>query len=76
MARKAIGTLVTGLPRLIAAALSAAAGVIAIVAATWTSLSLLPPGSARFSPTALAHLALRFVCQSIVAGVRMSAGAR
>lgn len=45
------------------------AGVIAIVAATWTSLRLLPPGRSRPSPVALAGLALRFVRQSIVAGM-------
>ncbi len=45
------------------------AGVIAIVAATWTSLHLLPPGSSHPSPAALARLALRFTRQSIVAGV-------
>jgi multicomponent Na+:H+ antiporter subunit E len=45
------------------------AGIIAIVAATWASLRLLPPGGARLSPIALARLVLRFLRQSIVAGV-------
>ena len=40
------------------------AGAVAVVAGTWTSLRLLPPGSARVSPVALAHLA----CQSVIAG--------
>jgi multicomponent Na+:H+ antiporter subunit E len=44
------------------------AGIVAIVAATWTSLCLLRPGTSRPSPAALARLALRFVRQSIVAG--------
>jgi len=44
------------------------AGVVALVAATWASLRLLPPGGARRSPMALARLVLRFVRQSIVAG--------
>ena len=44
------------------------AGAAAIVAATWTSLRLLPPGSARVSPVALAHLALRLACVSVIAG--------
>ena len=44
------------------------AGAVAVVAATWASLRLLPPGSARVSPVALARLALRFACQSVIAG--------
>ncbi len=44
------------------------AGIIAIVAATWASLRLLPPGGARLAPVALARLAFRFFRQSIVAG--------
>jgi multicomponent Na+:H+ antiporter subunit E len=44
------------------------AGAVAVVAATWASLRLLPPGSARVSPAALARLALRFACQSVIAG--------
>ena len=43
------------------------AGAVAVVAGTWTSLRLLPPGSARVSPVALANLALRFACQSVIA---------
>ncbi len=45
------------------------AGAIAAAAATWTSLRLLPPGTWHFSPVALVRLALRFLRQSIVAGV-------
>jgi len=45
------------------------AAAVAVVAATWTSLRLLPPGGARRSPLALARLALRFLYQSIVAGL-------
>jgi multicomponent Na+:H+ antiporter subunit E len=45
------------------------AGVIALAAATWASLRLLPPGGARLRPIALARLVLRFLRQSIVAGV-------
>jgi multicomponent Na+:H+ antiporter subunit E len=44
------------------------AGIVAIFAATWASLRLLPPGGARVAPAALARLALRFLRQSIVAG--------
>jgi multicomponent Na+:H+ antiporter subunit E len=43
-------------------------GAITAVAATWTSLHLLPPGRGRLQPAALARLGLRFVCQSAVAG--------
>jgi multicomponent Na+:H+ antiporter subunit E len=42
---------------------------MAVVAATWTSLHLLPPGGSRPSPLAMARLALRFLCQSVLAGV-------
>ena len=44
------------------------AGIVAVVAATWASLRLQPPGRARFSPIALARLVWRFTRQSIVAG--------
>jgi multicomponent Na+:H+ antiporter subunit E len=44
------------------------AGIVAIAAATWASLRLLPPGRARFSPMAACRLVLRFLRQSIVAG--------
>jgi multicomponent Na+:H+ antiporter subunit E len=40
----------------------------AVVAATWTSLRLLPPGAGRVRLAALAGLALRFAWQSVVAG--------
>jgi len=45
------------------------AGILAIAAATWASLRLLPAARRRLSPTSLARLALRFFRQSIVAGV-------
>jgi multicomponent Na+:H+ antiporter subunit E len=43
-------------------------GAVTAAAATWTSLHLLPPGSARLRPLPLARLALRFFGQSVVAG--------
>jgi multicomponent Na+:H+ antiporter subunit E len=46
-----------------------AAGAVAALAATWASLRLLPPGPSRVRPAALARLALRFLRQSVVAGV-------
>lgn len=46
-----------------------AVGVFAAAAATWTSLRLLPPGSHRLRFAALPRLALRFLWQSVVAGV-------
>lgn len=45
------------------------AAVAAIAAATWTSLHLLEPGSARRSPLAIARLTLLFLYHSVVAGV-------
>ena len=44
-------------------------GALAAIAATALSLRLLPPGDARPHPLALARLALRFLRQSVVAGV-------
>jgi multicomponent Na+:H+ antiporter subunit E len=46
-----------------------AAGAVAALAATWASLNLLPPGTSRVRPIALTRLALRFLRQSVVAGV-------
>ncbi len=43
--------------------------IIAVGAATWTSLRLLPPGHARPSALSLGELALRFARQSLAAGV-------
>jgi multicomponent Na+:H+ antiporter subunit E len=43
-------------------------GIVAALAATWTSLRLLPPGTARPQPGALAEFALRFLVQSVLAG--------
>lgn len=45
------------------------AGAVAAVAATWASLRLLPPGTSRVRPVALIWFALRFLRQSVVAGV-------
>ena len=45
------------------------AGAVAALAATWASLRLLPPDSSRVRPAALAWLALRFIRQSVVAGI-------
>ncbi len=45
------------------------AGVLASIAATWTSLRLSPSSQAHFRPTPLARLILRFLQQSVVAGV-------
>jgi multicomponent Na+:H+ antiporter subunit E len=45
------------------------AAALAVVAATWTSLRLLPPAGSRGSPGAVARLALRFLYQSVVAGL-------
>ena len=42
--------------------------VAAALAATWTSLRLLPPHSSRVSPVALVRLTLCFLWQSVVAG--------
>ena len=44
------------------------AGAVAVVAATWVSLHLLPPSTSRMRPVALARLALRFLHQSVIAG--------
>jgi multicomponent Na+:H+ antiporter subunit E len=44
------------------------AGAVAVVAATWTSLKLLPAGAWRLSPGALVGPLVRFLRQSVVAG--------
>lgn len=46
-----------------------AVGMAAAAVATWASLELLPPGQWRLRPVALACFGLRFLRQSIVAGV-------
>ena len=46
-----------------------AAGAVAVFAATWTSLRLLPPGTSQVRPLALGQFALRFLRQSLIAGV-------
>ena len=45
------------------------AGAVASLAATWASLRLLPPGRSHVQPIAVAQLALRFLRQSLIAGV-------
>ena len=45
------------------------AGAVASCAATWASLRLLPPGSSGLRIPACARLVLRFLRQSVVAGV-------
>jgi multicomponent Na+:H+ antiporter subunit E len=45
------------------------AGIVAVLAATLTSLRLLPVGPARPSPVLLGPLALRFLYQSVIAGM-------
>jgi multicomponent Na+:H+ antiporter subunit E len=44
-------------------------GAVAALAAVWTSLHLLPPGTSRVRPSALVGLVLHFLWQSVVAGV-------
>jgi len=44
------------------------AGAVAALVATWASLRVLPPGTSRIQPIALARLVARFLCQSVVAG--------
>jgi multicomponent Na+:H+ antiporter subunit E len=45
------------------------AAVVAVIAATWTSLLLLPPATGRASLAGIARLLLRFPAQSVLAGV-------
>jgi multicomponent Na+:H+ antiporter subunit E len=45
------------------------AGLVTASAATWTSLRLLPPTASRLSLVALMTFALRFIGQSLLAGV-------
>jgi multicomponent Na+:H+ antiporter subunit E len=47
-------------------------GVMAVAAATWTSLRLLPAGRSRLRPFALATFALRFIRQSAVSGAQVA----
>jgi multicomponent Na+:H+ antiporter subunit E len=48
------------------------AAVAAVIAATWTSLYLLEPSSARRSPPAIARLVLLFLYHSVVAGMEVA----
>jgi multicomponent Na+:H+ antiporter subunit E len=45
------------------------AAAVAVAAATWASLHLLPPGGRRLSPLGSIRLALRFPGQAVMAGV-------
>ena len=45
------------------------AGAVAASMATWASLRPLPPAAGRVRPAPILRLALRFLCQSVVAGV-------
>jgi multicomponent Na+:H+ antiporter subunit E len=45
------------------------AAAVAVAAATFVSLRLLPPGQFRLSPLGLARLVLRFLVQAVIAGV-------
>jgi multicomponent Na+:H+ antiporter subunit E len=47
-------------------------GMLAAILATWASLRLLPAGPWSFHPVALTQLVLRFLRQSIVAGVEVA----
>jgi len=49
--------------------LDLALGAVTAVGATWLSLRLLPPPLARLRPAALPRLVLRFLVQSVVAGL-------
>ena len=51
------------------------AGVVAVVAATWTSVKLLPAGAWRVSPSAMGGLLLRFLHQSVIAGALIALAA-
>jgi len=44
-------------------------GAFAALAAVWTSLRLLPPGTSHVRPSALSRLVFHFLWQSVVAGV-------
>jgi multicomponent Na+:H+ antiporter subunit E len=44
------------------------AGAVAVAAATWTSLHLMPPGSGHLHPLRLAGFVSRFLRQAVIAG--------
>ena len=67
-ARRAIGFAVLWLLLAGGSPTDLGAGAVAVVAATWVSLRLLPPSTSRMRPVALARLALRFLHQSVIAG--------
>jgi multicomponent Na+:H+ antiporter subunit E len=45
------------------------AGAAAVLAATWTSLCLLPRGRNRWHPASVTRFVVRFLYQSIIAGI-------
>jgi multicomponent Na+:H+ antiporter subunit E len=45
------------------------AGAVAALAATWASLGLLPPGRSHWRPASLVGFGVRFLYQSIIAGI-------
>ena len=47
-------------------------GVVATVAATWSSIILLPPGEFRLRLAGIPRYAARFLWQSVVAGVQVA----
>ena len=67
-ARRAIGFAILWLLLAGGSPADLGACAVAVVAATWVSLRLLPPGTSRLRPVALARLALRFLHQSVIAG--------
>lgn len=45
------------------------AAAVAVVAATWASLALMPPGPGRMPAAGIARIAFRFPVQSLLAGI-------
>jgi multicomponent Na+:H+ antiporter subunit E len=45
------------------------AAVITVIASTWASIRLVPPGAWRLSVLGIARMAVRFPAQSVIAGV-------
>lgn len=45
------------------------AAAVAVVAAVWASLRLMPPGTLRVSPAGIARLAIGFPLEALVAGI-------
>jgi len=68
-ATRAIGFFVLWLTLAGASPADVPVGVVAAALATWASVRLLPAGQWRLRPIVLARLVLRFLYQSIVAGI-------